>query len=562
MGTKSPTAKDTRPRKVYAFKAELSADQVALVGIMLEGLAEVWNRANVLKDTARLVHRNRKLRGGVVAESATFPDNKELDAILSKMRAKQYWPADSIQQLIPTSYRDSTIKALQLAWSRFYKDCRAGVGSPKFKSQKRPIQSLIDGNGATTFKVFPCQENSKNAWVRFPKPSNKTLPWIGKVRIKGFYKRFPGGLEYGKVALVKDGNDWFMQFTAVYTPVQVERQDARTIGVDPGVKVVVATSDHDLVQPRRRNKRLEQRHKRLQRKLARQQMGSASRQRTKQAIAGIHAKVRRSRKSYNAYLADWLGRFNVAFEGSQLRNMTRKAKPKPNEEGKGYLRNGASAKSGLNREILNQGIGQLRDMAGQRGKSRCRTYVKTEPKDVPYTSKRCHCCGKKGRRPKQDVFICLNQDCGLFNQQQHADVNAAKNHKKAGFNIPSGIYPSAIGEVTRGESQATVAGQPDSELLLASLATARGSSPEAQALASEKEDMLLLATKGNRRKRSRRSSSDLGACASLHKGSRRSASLKSSDRRSSSEVLEFSAQEVRQLGLWDTRSAEDLLANG
>lgn len=555
-------AKDLRPRKIYAFKAELSADQIALVEIMLEGLAEVWNRANVLKDTARLIHRNRKARGGTVAESATFPDNKEIDAILSKMRAKQYWPGDSIQQLIPTPYRDSTIKALQLAWSRFYKDCRAGVGAPKFKSQKRPIQSLIDGNGATTFKVFPCQEDSKNAWVQFPRPSNKALPWIGKVKIKGFYKRFPGGLEYGRVALVKDGNDWFMQFTAVYTPVQVERQEARAIGVDPGVKVIVATSDHVLVQPRRRNKRLEQRHKRLQRKLARQQKGSASSKKTKRLICGIYAKVRRSRKAYNAYLADWLGRFNVAFEGSQLRNMTRKAKPKPNEEGTGYLRNGASAKSGLNREILNQGIGQLRDNTEQRCKSRGRTFIKTDSKDVMYSSKRCHCCGEKGRRPRQEVFICLNQGCGLFNQQQHADVNAAKNHLKAGFNIPSGIYPSAIGEVKQEESRATVAGQPDSGLSSASLATVKESSPEAQALGSEKENMLLLTAKGNRRKRSRRSSSDLGACVSQHKGSRRFASSKSTDQRSSSEVLEFPAQEVRQLGLWDTRSAEDLLVNG
>jgi putative transposase len=437
--------KDARPRKVYAFKAELSADQVVLAEIMMEGLHEVWNRANVKKDTARLVHRLRKQHNRKAPESATLPDNKALDKELSLMRAKQYWPKDSVQQLIPTSYRDSTIKALKDAWSRFYKDHKSGVGPPKFKNRIRPIRSLIDRNGVTTIKVFPCQENSKNAWVQFPRPSDKALPWLGKIKIKGFYKRFPAGLEYGKVALVKDANDWFIQFTAVHLPVEVDRPKARTIGVDPGVKLIVATSDHALIQPKHRSKLLQKRYKRLQRKLARQQKGSASRERTSQAIRGIYAKVRRSRKAYNAFLADWLGRFNVAFEGSQLRNMTRKAKPKPNEEGTGYLRNGAAAKSGLNRELLDRGIGQLRDLTEARCKSRGHTYVKTEAKDVPYTSRKCHCCGEKGRRPKQEVFICLNQGCELFNQEQHADVNAAKNHLKAGFNIPSGIYPSVIG---------------------------------------------------------------------------------------------------------------------
>jgi putative transposase len=550
--------KDVRPRKVYAFKAELSADQVALAEMIMESLHEVWNKANVKKDTARLIHRLRKQHNREAPESATLLDNKALDKELSLMRAKQYWPKDSVQQLIPTPYRDSTIKALKDAWSRFYKDYKSGVGPPKFKSRIRPIRSLIDRNGVTTIKVFPCQENSKNAWVQFPRPSDKALPWLGKIKIKGFYKRFPAGLEYGKVALVKDASDWFVQFTAVCPTPKADSLALKKIGVDPGVKLVVATSEGIEVKAKAQAERTKRRFKRLQRKLARQQKGSASREHTKQKIAAIHAKARRSRKAYNAYLADWLGRYDVAFEGSQLRNMTRKAKPKPNEEGTGYLRNGAAAKSGLNRELLDRGIGQLRDLTEARCKSRGHTYIKTEAKDVPYTSRKCHCCGEKGRRPKQEVFICLNQGCDLFHQEQNADVNAAKNHLKAVsiFRQESTRVPSE--EVKRGESRATVAGQPDSGLLSVSLATANGSSPEAQASVSVKENVQLLTVKGKRGMGLKHSSSVLDPCSSQHKGSSRSRSRRSGVSVKRVEVLEFSAQESCQLELWGNGSAEYL----
>lgn len=460
--------KDDRPAKVYSFKAELSAEQVGTLQMWLIALEEVWNIANAAKDTQRLILHIRKQHGGEVAPSAIWQD--DVNDLLSAIRAKKWWPEDSIQRSIPTEIRAGLIDTLKKAWGKYYDDRKKGIltGRPKPKSSKRPVQSLINLNGKTTVKVSHLSEH--NALVSFR--------GLEPFKVKGYYKRFPGGLEYGKVALVQDGGEWFIQFTARYTPAEVVRPVARQMGVDPGIKAVVATSEGQVIKPRRNPIKLRQRLKRLQRKQARQQKGSASSQKTRAAINRVHAKIRRQRKGFNVKLADWLGRFDVAFEGSRLGNMTRRAKPKHREDGKGYERNGAKAKSGLNRELLDNGLGQVRQLTEVRCKSRRHKFVKTAQKDVSYSSQRCHCCAELGVRPSQEKFVCLNRDCRLYGTVQHADVNAAKNHAIAGFNLPREATSVQLGEVMPVESGATSAGQPGGRSKVALLPEASSTTPE------------------------------------------------------------------------------------
>jgi transposase len=47
------------------------------------------------------------------------------------------------------------------------------------------------------------------------------------------------------------------------------------------------------------------------------------------------------------------------------------------------------------------------------------------------SSKKCHHCEEFGNRPDQESFYCLSESCKLFGIWQNADINAAKNHKKA-----------------------------------------------------------------------------------------------------------------------------------
>ena len=101
--------------------------------------------------------------------------------------------------------------------------------------------------------------------------------------------------------------------------------------------------------------------------------------------------------------------------------MVKRPKPKPNEHGTAFLPNSAAAKSGLNRSMLDSGLGQLRVMLEEKAKERGRTVIPVDPK---HTSQRCSECGHTDpqNRPSQAEFHC--QECGY---KENADVNAAKN---------------------------------------------------------------------------------------------------------------------------------------
>ena len=605
--------KDARPVKVYSFKAELNADQVVTVHSWLNGLNRLYNEglsALIASEQAEwrekfapdlgfrfpsMPVKLRKVAGqwkavGVGVKTnrrtgfkycsiAEWVDRPLPDKSLTKGTRSAQLKAYSIDcrsacnyhhpvlDGMPSEFRDGCIDVLKKAW-KAYKDAKLRRGRPKFKSKNHPVSSLFIRNGKERVKV---SESGPNAYV--------TFPGLGSFKIKGYHKRFCGGLEYGKVALAQDGNDWFIQFSARYTPVEMPSAQARIVGVDPGIKAVVATSDGHVIQPRRKDAKLRQRMKRLQRKLARQERGSKSSEATKAKIRGIYAKVRRNRKAFNARLADWLGRFDIAFEGSRLRDMSRRSKPKPREDGKGWERNNAKAKSGLNRELLDNGLGQIRQLTEARCKSRGKRFVKTAETDVRYSSRRCHCCGELGRRSTQEKFVCLNRDCRLHGIVQHADVNAAKNHAKAGYHTPSGDYPGATGEVRPDSVRAEAVGQPTAESGATS-AGKPGGQPKAtpEASSTTPEPSATLNTQGSEsvkddattplgetftNKATRRTDQKNPACkpskVSTAKDSRfrvqETPTAKSMPRRKPRRYLQSDPQDAHQLTLWDTRPA-------
>jgi putative transposase len=114
----------------------------------------------------------------------------------------------------------------------------------------------------------------------------------------------------------------------------------------------------------------------------------------------------------------------IVFEDLKIQNMTRRPKPRPDGKG-GYEVNGAKAKTGLNRAILDAGWGDLLAMTTYKAESAGRAVVTVDPRN---TSRRCASCGhvSAGNRCGA-VFRC--QACG---HEAHADINAAVNILRAG----------------------------------------------------------------------------------------------------------------------------------
>ena len=102
---------------------------------------------------------------------------------------------------------------------------------------------------------------------------------------------------------------------------------------------------------------------RYQRRLARCRKGSANRRKAKAKVARAHRKVRASRIDSLHRTSTRLVRDHdvIVAEDLAVRDMTRRPAPRPDPDRPGgYLPNGARAKAGLNKSILDVGWGEFR----------------------------------------------------------------------------------------------------------------------------------------------------------------------------------------------------------
>ena len=139
---------------------------------------------------------------------------------------------------------------------------------------------------------------------------------------------------------------------------------------------------------RKAQKRLEKR----QQALSRKKKGSHRRDKAKKLIGRAHRTIanqrcdflhKQSRKLVNRYQV-------IVFEDIQVSNLVKRPKPKKDEQTEQHLPNGASAKGGLNKSILDAGWGMFVGMCSCKAEEAGRTLLKVSPK---FTSQICSTCG-------------------------------------------------------------------------------------------------------------------------------------------------------------------------
>jgi putative transposase len=218
----------------------------------------------------------------------------------------------------------------------------------------------------------------------------------------------------------KDTTAWLTQFDAA------ELREM-TVGLDRGVALPLAGSDHqkfDFLPVQDKRLAAQEKHKKCwQKRQARRTKGSKNWVKAKRKVARYQrygADVRRdvAHKTSHALSVDPRYKLYV-FEALKVKNMTRKAKAKQDEQGR-WLRNGAAAKSGLNKAILASAWGQTKVFLQYKARRKAKLVI-----EVPafYSSQECSSCGyiHKDNRVSQSEFVC--QSCG---HTDHADHNAAK----------------------------------------------------------------------------------------------------------------------------------------
>ncbi|MFE4665758.1 RNA-guided endonuclease InsQ/TnpB family protein, partial [Streptomyces sp. NPDC056734] len=161
-------------------------------------------------------------------------------------------------------------------------------------------------------------------------------------------------------------------------------------------------------------------------------------------VAKLKAREANRRKDWCEKTSTMLARTYdvVRFEKLNIKTMTRSAKGTIEEPGKRVAQ-----KAGLNRAILAQGWGLLRQRTGHKAPGR------VEDVPAPYTSLRCSACGwiDKNSRKSQAEFVCSS--CGFT---CNADTNAATNVAAGQGGIPRPRRTAGAGGTTAATSRSSV----------------------------------------------------------------------------------------------------------
>ena len=150
--------------------------------------------------------------------------------------------------------------------------------------------------------------------------------------------------------------------------------------------------------------------------------GSNRRKKAVKLVAKAHKKVRNQRKDFHHQEARILvDTFEtIVFEDLSMHNMVRKPKAKQDENGR-YLPNGAAAKGGLNKSILDAGWASFIELVKHKAEWAGVTVMQVDPRK---TSQICSACGEEGEHKDLSVRTHVCVHCGVVLDRDH---NAAVN---------------------------------------------------------------------------------------------------------------------------------------
>ena len=285
----------------------------------------------------------------------------------------------------------ATVKRADFAFQRFFK---IKSGYPKFKSSRKY-------KGWT----YPCKAgwkactDGKNGYLK--------LSNLGNIKIRGQARDW--GTPKTCTILFKQGK-WYASITVDCVPNRVQTNKG-AVGLDFGTHHAVAMSDGTIIDNPRLIKQSQDKVNRLAKKSRRKRTPNykklirASRRwkKANKAVSKIQAKVARQRQDWQHKLASDIVRCNsfVATEKLNLKNLTRKAK-------KGRKRK--RQKTGLNRNLLDVGIGNLKSLIEYKVTETGGIYIEIPTRKVA-PSQTCPSCGVKRKKDLSErIHTC---DCGI-----------------------------------------------------------------------------------------------------------------------------------------------------
>jgi len=294
------------------------------------------------------------------------------------------------------------LRRLDRAFQHFFRRCKNGEhpGFPRFQGRNRYDSFTYPDGAGWKFE---------GQYLHLTK--------IGKAKVK-LHRPIEGQIK--TVTIKREVDEWYATFSCEMEEPPKLPVSYEDIGIDLGVTHLAMLSNGEMIEHpryyRKAQKVLEQR----QQALSRKKRGSHRRDKARKLVALAHRKIVRQRRDFQHKAAKKLvERYQlIVFEDIQTSHLTGKPKPKQDEHGN-YLPNGASAKGGLNKSMLDAGWGTFVQLCSVKAAWAGRTLIKVDPK---FTSQVCSGCGHIRKKDLSERWHTCECGCEL-----DRDLNAAIN---------------------------------------------------------------------------------------------------------------------------------------
>ncbi|MCG5216211.1 transposase [Streptosporangium sp. KLBMP 9127] len=399
-------------RRSFKFLLRPTRHQEIALAAMLGDHRALYNAA---LEERREAYRRAKVSIRYCDQSAQLKEIRNTDP-----EGQGRWSFTSQQQ---------TLRRLNRAFDSFFRRVRAGEtpGYPRFKGRGWfDTVTLVEGDGARW-----------DSQPHHPAATYVRVQGVGHVRVHQHRERA------GRVKTVevkREAGRWYVILSCDDVPTVPLPATGREVGVDMGVvhfatltePVEGVTDERGHIPNPRYLKTASGELAAAQQAYARTKRGSTRRKKAAQKIGRIHRKVARQRldHAHKTALSLVRGADFIAVEALPIRNMTKapKSKPDPGQAGV-YLPNGAAAKAGLNKSILDAGWGVFLGILMHKAESAGRELIPVNPANTSRTCPAPECGHISGEnRTTQADFVCVR--CGYT---ANADVVGATNVKRAGL---------------------------------------------------------------------------------------------------------------------------------
>lgn len=405
-------------------------------------------------------------------KTVTVRSPSSMDSMPTFKAAHDWYPEVDLYAL------SSGMRAADAAWKNWLESLRgtrAGqrVGYPRFRSKHRSRHSftLFHSKEGQRRKLLDEERRRKlltgevSGLGLCPAGSRRLkLPAKvgGSIRVHGNLRRLTRKMSRGhavvcSVTITRGGRYWWASILVEETgPITVPRtrptptqQAGGVVGIDWGVNRLATRSDGATIANPRHLRRAAGKLRRAHRDLSRtgwwrdasdgqsqlvhdprtrgRRRPTRGRQKAQRRLAKAHADLAAARAGYLHQVTKQLatGHTMVAIEDLNVTGMTRRPQPRRRDGAPGFEPNGAKAKAGLTRSILDTAPGELRRQLTYKTAwygSRLVVIDRWAP-----TSKTCSACGaaKPKLRLSERVFTC--DGCGAVIDRDHnAAINIAR----------------------------------------------------------------------------------------------------------------------------------------